>query len=191
MTNHEASLRTVVVAGVGMTAFGKFLDRNVKSLVGESVQAAVKDARIGDSDKGIETIYYANTASGILQGQHSVRGQHAMREAGLNGIPLINVKNACASGSTALNQAWLAVASGYVDVALAGGAEKLYHPNKQLAFAAMGGALDQDRLDDIFAEIGADGGDQSVFMDVYAKAATDYMDRTEATQEDFARVAVK
>ena len=155
MTTAQASLRTVVVAGVGMTAFGKFLDRSIKSLVAESVQAAIKDSEMGDSDKGIDTIYYANTASGILQGQHSVRGQHAMREAGLNGIPLINIENACASGSTALNQAWLAVASGYVDVALAVGAEKLYHPDKQLTFAAMGSALDQDRLAEIFADIGA------------------------------------
>ena len=151
MTTAQASLREVVVAGVGMTAFGKFLDRSIKSLVAESVQAAIKDSGMGDSDKGIDTIYYANTASGILQGQHSVRGQHAMREAGLNGIPLINVENACASGSTALNQAWLAVASGYVDVALAVGAEKLYHPVKALTFAAMGSALDQDRLMEIFS----------------------------------------
>jgi acetyl-CoA acetyltransferase len=191
MTATHASLRTVVVAGVGMTAFGKFLDRSVKSLVAESVQAAIKDSEMGDSDKGIDTIYYANTASGILQGQHSVRGQHAMREAGLNGIPLINVENACASGSTALNQAWLAVASGYVDVALAVGAEKLYHADKRLSFAAMGSALDQDRLTEIFADLGGEGGDQSVFMDVYAKAATEYMERSGATQEDFARVAVK
>jgi acetyl-CoA acetyltransferase len=191
MTSTNASLRTVVVAGVGMTAFGKFLDRSVKSLVAESVQAAIKDSEMGDSDKGIDTIYYANTASGILQGQHSVRGQHAMREAGLNGIPLINVENACASGSTALNQAWLAVASGYVDVALAVGAEKLYHTDKALSFAAMGSALDQDRLTEIFADLGAEGGDQSVFMDVYAKAATEYMERSGATQKDFARVAVK
>jgi acetyl-CoA acetyltransferase len=191
MTSSHASLRTVVVAGVGMTAFGKFLDRSVKSLVAESVQTAIKDSEMGDSDKGIDTIYYANTAAGILQGQHSVRGQHAMREAGLNGIPLINVENACASGSTALNQAWLAVASGYVDVALAVGAEKLYHTDKALSFAAMGSALDQDRLTEIFADLGAEGGDQSVFMDVYAKAATVYMERSGATQEDFARVAVK
>ena len=191
MTPSKPSLRTVVVAGVGMTAFGKFLDRSVKSLVAESVAAAIKDSEMGESATGIDTIYYANTASGILQGQHSVRGQHAMREAGLGGIPLINIENACASGSTALNQAWLAVASGYVDVALAVGAEKLYHTDKRLSFAAMGSALDQDRLAEIFAELGADGGDQSVFMDVYAKAATQYMQRTGATQEDFARVAVK
>jgi len=73
MTDDETSLRSVVVAGVGMTAFGKFLDRSIKSLVAESVQVAIKDSGMGDSDKGIETIYYANTASGILQGQHSVR----------------------------------------------------------------------------------------------------------------------
>ena len=65
MSTAQASLRTVVVAGVGMTAFGKFLDRSIKSLVAESVQAAIKDSGMGDSDKGIDTIYYANTASGI------------------------------------------------------------------------------------------------------------------------------
>ncbi|MCW2784765.1 MAG: hypothetical protein JWP74_1282 [Marmoricola sp.] len=185
------SMREVVVAGVGMTHFGKFLDRSVKSLVAEAVAEATTDAGLAGSDKGIETIYYANTASGVMSGQHSVRGQHAMREAGLNGIPLINIENACASGSTALNQAWLAVGSGYVDVAIAIGAEKLYHPDKSLAFAAMASALDQDLLDEIFADIGGGGADRSAFMDVYATMATRYMDRTGATQEDFARVAVK
>jgi acetyl-CoA acyltransferase len=59
------------VAGVGMTAFGKFLDRSIKSLAAEAVQAAIKDSGMGDSDKGIDTIYYANTASGIQQGRAS------------------------------------------------------------------------------------------------------------------------
>ena len=186
-----ATMREVVVAGVGMTHFGKFLDRSLKSLVAEAIAEATADARLADSDKSIEMIYYANTASGVMHGQHSVRGQHAMREAGLNGIPLINIENACASGSTALNQAWLAVASGQVDVALAVGAEKLYHPDKSLAFAAMASALDQDRLDEIFADLGGGGADRSAFMDVYAKMANGYMERTGATQEDFARVAVK
>jgi acetyl-CoA acetyltransferase len=55
----------------------------------------------------------------------------------------------------------------------------------------MSSALDQERLDEIFAEIGSGGGDKSAFMDVYAKMAIRYMERTGATQEDFARVAVK
>jgi acetyl-CoA acetyltransferase len=122
------------------------------------------DAGSAGPDQDIETIYYAITASGVMQGGHSVRGQHAMREVGLNGIPLINIENACASGSTALNQAWLAVPSGYVDTALAIGAEKLHDPDKTLAFAAMASALDQDRLEEIAAVIGG-GSDRSAFME--------------------------
>src|SRR5665213_4242359 len=100
----NGNFREVVIAGVGMTHFGKFLDRNIKSLVAESLREAIGDAGIEDASKSIEAIYYANTAAGVMDGQHSVRGQHAMREVGLNGIPLINVENASASGSTALNQ---------------------------------------------------------------------------------------
>jgi acetyl-CoA acetyltransferase len=55
----------------------------------------------------------------------------------------------------------------------------------------MSSAPDQERLDEIFAEIGSGGGDKSAFMDVYGKMAIRYMKRTGATQEDFARVAVK
>jgi acetyl-CoA acetyltransferase len=182
-------MREVVIAGAGMTAIGKFLDRSTGSLVAEAIRETLTDA--GAPAREIGAIYYANTAAGVMEGQHSVRGQHAMREAGLNGIPLINVENACASGSTALNQAWLAVASGYVDVALAVGAEKLYSADKSLVWTAMGSALDQSRLPEIYAELGGKGGDHSVFMDVYAKMALTYMERTGATQEDFARVAVK
>src|SRR5262249_56479641 len=40
-------------------------------------------------------------------------------------IPIINVENACASAMTALRGAWLEVASGAADVALAVGAEKM------------------------------------------------------------------
>lgn len=182
-------MREVVLAGVGMTPIGKFLDRSIASLVAEAVRETLADA--GATPQSIGVIYYANTAAGVMDGQHSVRGQHAMREVGLNGIPLINVENACASGATALHQAWLAVASGYVDVALAVGAEKLYSTDKARSFAAMTSALDQSRLAEIYAELGGEAGDRSVFMDVYAKMALSYMERSGATQEDFARVAVK
>lgn len=180
------------MAGVGMTPFGKFLDRSAKSLVAEAAGGAVADAELVGAHRSVQAIYYANSAAGVMQGQHAVRGQHAMREAGLTGIPLVNVENACASGATALHQAWLAVASGYVDVALAVGAEKLHHEDRNRALAAMAGALDQDRLAEIRAELGTDGGsDRSAFMDIYGQLATRYMERSGATREDFARVAVK
>lgn len=183
-------MRDVVVSGVGMTAFGKQPERTITALVTEATRAALTDARVAVTDESIGLIYYSNVLSGLLQGQESVRGQHAMRETGLAGVSVINVENACASGSTALNQAWLAVASGQVDVALAVGAEKLHIGDKARALGALTSALDQERLGEIKADLGsADTG--SVFMDIYARFATWYMQRTGATATDFARVAVK
>lgn len=180
-------MRPVVIAGVGMTPFGKHPDRSYDALVAEATSDAFADARCGPGH--VELVYYANSGAGLVQGQESVRGQHAVRGAGLSGIPLINVENACASGSTALNQAWLAVAAGQVDVAVAIGAEKLNHPDRSRAFAVMTSALDQTRLEEIRQEL--DGGSGSVFMDIYARFATWYAERTDADERDFAQVAVK
>jgi acetyl-CoA acetyltransferase len=180
-------MRDAVVAGVGMTAFGKHTDTPYTALVTDAVRQALADAGCGAGD--VQFVYYANTGAGLVQGQESVRGQHAVRGSGLDGIPLVNVENACASGSTALNQAWLAVASGHADVAVAVGAEKLTHPDKSRSFAVMTSALDQTRLAEIRGELS--GGSGSVFMDIYARFATWYMDRTDATAQDFARIAVK
>ena len=83
MTNHETSLRSVVVAGVGMTAFGKFLDRSIKLLVAEIGSGCHQ--RLGDGATRTRASRRSTTRTprpGFWQGQHSVRGQHAMREAG-------------------------------------------------------------------------------------------------------------
>jgi len=181
-------VRDVVIAGVGMTPFGKFPDRSYASLVAEATRQALGDAGAPTGD--VQFVYYSNTAAGLVTGQESVRGQHAVRGTGLEGVPLINVENACASGSTALNQAWLAVASGQVDVAIAIGAEKLTSPDKSKALAVMTSALDQDRLQEVRDDLG-DAGTGSVFMDIYARFATWYANRTDATPEDFAQIAVK
>jgi len=183
-------MRDVAISGVGMTTFGKHAGRNIKSLVAEAVSEALADARLPGTAEGVDLVYYSNVTSGLLQGQESVRGQHAIHGSCLDGITLINVENACASGSTALNQAWLAVASGQVDVAIAVGAEKLHIEDKARAFAALTSALDQDRLDEIRADLGSTG-TGSVFMDIYARFATWYMERSDATPEDFAAVTVK
>ena len=114
-----------------------------------------------------------------------------MSGAGLGGIPLVNVENACASGSTAVHQAWLAVASGYVDVAIAVGAEKLYCEDKSLSIAVMRSAIDQERIDDIVKSLGGGSADRSIFMDVYAALAGRYARESGATTMDFARVSAK
>lgn len=182
-------MRDVVIAGVGITAFGRYLNRSLKSLTAEAVSEALRDARAETHD--VQFIYFSNAIAGMMQGQESTRGQHSLRGTGLQGIPLVNVENACTSGSTAVNQAWLAVASGHVDVALAIGVEKLYHEDRARTFRMMLTALDQDRLDEICRELGGGSADRSIFMDIYADLARRYMDKTGATEEDFALVAAK
>ena len=178
-------MRTVHVAGAAITTFGRFLDRGVRSLAEEAVAGALADA--GAEPDAIEAVFFANAASGLITGQEMIRGQVALRDTGLLGVPLANVENACASGSTAFNLAWLAVASGSCDVAIAIGAEKLSHVDKAVSFAAFGGAVDQE--DPAFADAAVPG--RSLFMDIYAQMTRDYMQRFGATREHFAQIAVK
>jgi acetyl-CoA acyltransferase len=134
----------VVVAGVGMTRFGKYSDRGVRSLAEEAVRDALKDAGVAPRD--IEAVFFSNAIAGLITGQEMIRGQVALRNTGILGVPLFNVENACASASSAFHLAWMAVASGLYDVALAVGAEKMSHPDKSLTFRAIGTAVDLDQM---------------------------------------------
>jgi acetyl-CoA acyltransferase len=179
-------MNKVVVAGVGQTVFGKFLHRSVRSLAEEALQKVVSDAGISESE--IETVFFANALSGLVTGQETVRGQVALRYTPLMGRPIINVDNACASGSSAFQLAWLSVASGEADVALAIGAEKLTHDDKRVTFGAFAAGVDVEERNSLMQQM---PDDRSVFMDIYAEKARKYMVASGATAEDFALVCVK
>jgi acetyl-CoA acyltransferase len=179
-------MRKVVVAGIGQTAFGKFLDRSVRSLAEEALQQALKDAGIDASRIGI--VFFANALSGLITGQETIRGQVALRHTPLMGTPIINVDNACASGSSAFNLAWMSVASGQVDVALAIGAEKLTHEDKAVTFGAFASGVDVDERKRMMRETPLT---HSMFMDIYAARTRKYMTESGATAADFAAVCVK
>ncbi len=179
-------MNNVFVAGIGQTPFGKFLERGVRSLAEEALAAAVADSGIEAGHIG--ATYFANALSGLITGQETIRGQVALRHTELMGRPIINVDNACASGSTALHLAWLAVASGQVDVALAIGAEKLTHVDKSVTFNAYAGGVDVEERERLQRERPSS---HSIFMDIYAERARRYMAASGATPEDFALVTVK
>src|SRR4051812_44015582 len=107
------------IVGVGMTRFGKLPDRSVKSLVSEAVGNALRDA--GAEPNDVQAAFYANSTQGILDGQHCVRGQVALRSLGFEGIPITNLENACAGASSALHHAIAYVRAGMAEVALAVG----------------------------------------------------------------------
>lgn len=185
------------VAGIGMTRFAKHPDKGLKQLGREAVEAAVADAGITLAD--LQAAYVGNCAAGLVTGQESVRGQVVLHPMGIGKIPIINVENACASGSTAFLQASVMVSAGLCDVVLALGVEKLSHPDKTKSFAALAAAMDIDELGAMLGELAAQsagegagaGESRSMFMDVYAKAARDHMQRYGTRKEHFAMVAAK
>jgi len=183
-----------VITGVGMTRFMKYPDKGLKQLGAEAVKAAVEDA--GIPLDAIEVAYVGNCAAGLVTGQESIRGQVVLSTIGVGKIPIVNVENACASGSTALMQAAVAVTAGIADVVLALGVEKLTHPDKMRSFAAFAGAMDVDELQELIAELAKKSGEgagqnRSMFMDVYAQAARAHMEKYGTTKEQFAAVSAK
>jgi len=145
----------------------------------------LKDARASVDD--VDRIFFGNAAAGVVTGQEMIRAQSSLRNTGLDGKPMFNVENACASGSSALNLAWLAVASGQSETALVVGVEKLTHEDKAISFGAFAKAVD---LEEPLPE-GVTTGTGSLFMDLYAAKARKWMEKTGAEASDFARVVVK
>jgi acetyl-CoA acetyltransferase len=183
-------MRRVVIAGTGMTEFGRFLDATLRSLSERAVAKALLDA--DTTAEEVDMVFFGNAAGGLLNGQECVRGQVALRHAGLLGKPIVNVENACASSSTAFHLAWLAVAAGRCEVALALGAEKMSNEDKSVPLKALEAAADRAELDELKLRIAPDGsGTGSVFMDLYSDLAKRYMQRTGASAHDFAAVSVK
>jgi acetyl-CoA acyltransferase len=181
-------MQKAVVLGVGMTRFGKYPERSLKELAREALQKALTDAGISLSQ--IEAAYVGNAMAGIITGQECIRGQVMLSGTGLEGIPIFNVENACASGSSAFHMAWMAVASGMYDVVLALGAEKMIHPERTRAFQALKGAVDVEELDK-FPGGGKGRDNQSLFMDYYAMEAREHMELYGTSIETFAKIAVK
>ena len=189
---------SVVIAGTGITVFGKF-DRSIRSLAAEAVGQALADAGVTADEVGM--VFFGNSVGGITTGQEAIRGQVALKPTGLLGKPIFNVENACASGTSAAHLAVMAIQAGACDVALAVGAERLTHPDKRVTFSAFGSGVDLETLREEAEAAGRDaadiavtltgGGTKSNFMDEYAGMARDYMAETGATVEDLARVVVK
>jgi len=200
-------MRDVFIVAVGMTRFGKFLDRTEKELAAEAFVRTMADApdiKIND----IQSAWFSNTAWGYFNMQHSIRGQVALRPLGVEGIPITNVENACACASTALHCAYKDVASGFYECSLAIGMEKMYSADKAKTFMAFNSAVDVSDIaghmnswrrvvDGVKLDIPIDdggkgaGSTRSAFMDIYAGMVRWHMGKFGTTQRQLAVIASK
>jgi acetyl-CoA acetyltransferase len=157
------------IAGVGMVRFGKYeASVTFENLAVGAARAAMKDA--GANRQQIEAAYVGHVFGG------PVAGQRVATDLGLAGLPVSNHENYCASGATALREAWIAIRAGLYDVALVIGAEKMTDRIKG------GVAPDPGDLDAMQGFVMTAG---------HALSARRYMQDHGATREQIAMVAVK
>jgi acetyl-CoA acetyltransferase len=194
-------MEAIYVVGVGMTPFGRHLDKSVKQLTALAVNEALTDATLTPSS--VDVAFFGNSTQGFMQGQLFVRGQMALLPNGFEGIPIHNVENACATASTAFHLAYAHLRAGMARVALAVGAEKMVTPDKAKMLAVFDSGWDIETVSENRTTLLALGegvevpdgttADRpySVFMDVYAALGRQLMRKYGVTQRQIAAVAAK
>ncbi|MCP5028082.1 MAG: thiolase family protein [Actinomycetia bacterium] len=168
MARNLLAERPVYVVGIGLHPYQRKSDTTYVTLGLTAVRQALADA--GISWPEVE-VAYTGTA---LLGMGASRIM--LSRLGSTGIPMTQVENASASGSTAVAQACLDVASGRSDVALALGVDK---PRQGLPMAP--GAAGIENLE----------GGTIVPFTHFALLASEYMAAHGVTDEQVARVALK
>jgi acetyl-CoA C-acetyltransferase len=173
-------MREVAIVGIGCTKFGEMWDKSFRDLFIEAGLMALADARVSGAQ--IEALYGGNMSSGIFLEQEHV-GALIADYSGLtaNNVPSTRVEAACASGGLALRSGAIAVASGYHDVVIAAGIEKMTDIGAEKAMDALAAAADREWE----AAVGA------TFPGLYAMMARAHMHEFGTTREQLAQVAVK
>jgi len=209
----------VYVIGVGMIPISKQAG-SYEAMCAGAIQEAMEDAGLSyEGDKGVVGgIWYGNCSQGVLSSQHCVRGQVVLRRLKFEQMPIVNVESACATATTAMNQAIAYIQAGIIEVGLAVGIEKMLpdletlhkFPEIEAALPYLGLAsfwfgCEIDRKEEYIEqwrrkksdllnipyEETSVGGDRSPFMDYYAVKALQGMKKYGYTQEQLARICAK
>ena len=175
----------VYVVGVGMTKFekpGSRPDWDYPEMVRESGTKALEDAGIS-----YDQVEAANV--GFMYAD-STAGQRAAYELGMTGIPITNVNNNCATGSTALWLSAQAVRFGQYECAMALGFEKM-----QTGAIGKNGSPNEGREAPLGRHIGALAQHAEFAFPVapwmFGVAGREHMQRHGTTAEQFARIGQK
>jgi acetyl-CoA acetyltransferase len=160
-------MRPVYVVGIGLHKYQHMSDTTFVTLGLTAVREALADAAIEFRD--VESAYTGTALIGMAV------SRPILRHLGASGIAMAQVENASASGSTAVRQACLDVASGISDVSLAIGVDKP---------APLAAAASKANIRDL---VGA----RVVPFTHFALLANEYMNRYNLKAEQVAAVAVK
>jgi len=171
-------MRSVSVIGIGETKMGKLPDKSLRELIKEAGEKAILDA--GIEKESIESLYMGNF-NGSYWSIQSHMGPLASEALGLGNIPTVRTEGACASGSLAFRQAYVAVASGLYDIVLVGGVEKMTHKATETITTGLASAADNE----FEVNLGA------TFPSLFAMAANRYFHEYRNIRKEMAMVAVQ
>ena len=169
-------MEKVCVLGAGSTKYGK-LDDSIIDITTMSSVSAIESA--GISPKDIKAGYISNVF-GVADKQVHL-GPVLMSNLGISDRPSLSIESACGSGSVSFREAYANVAAGFYDCLLVTGVEKVTHTGTEwtTTFFAY--------CSDFFYE----GQAGASFPGLFASMARAYLSEFDATEEDFAKVAVK
>ena len=169
-------MREVAVIGIGMIKWGELWEKSLRDL---AVEAALKCIDDAGTDR-VDTMYVGCMSSGLFNNQEHL-ASIVPDYLGQRFVPAVRVESACASGGLAVRSAFLEVASGMVDYALAVGVEKMTDVDGGEATFGLATAADQDN--EAFHGV--------TFPGLYAMMAHAHMHKYGTTIEQLSQVAVK
>jgi len=169
-------MEKVCVLGAGSTKYGK-LDDSISDITLQASVGAIESA--GIESKDIKAGYISNVF-GVADKQVHL-GPVVMSNLGISERPSLSIESACGSGSVSFREAYANVAAGFYDVALVTGVEKVTHTGTEWTTTYF------SYCSDFFYE----GQAGASFPGLFASMARAYIHEFNATEEDFAQVAVK
>jgi acetyl-CoA C-acetyltransferase len=170
-------MRRVAIVGAGMTQFAEHFHLGIKDLLPMAVSEAVAHVDKGFDRADIQAAWFGELvstdgfAAGILADS-----------CGLLDIPVTHIENACATGNDTLRNAFYAVSSGHVDVALVVGGDKVRETSSRSTFWEWM-SMTRDQAWDYPLGLVAPAN--------FALHAARYLHESGATREHMAMVAVK
>ena len=162
-------MRRALVHGVGITQMRKHRDKTLADLGREAADATLADGCV--EPDAVDAIYCGNVYE--VMGA----GQQVAKELGLLGLPIVNVENACASGSTAIHEARRAITEGRYETVLVLGVEHMS--------SSLSGPVAFDVETDLNAGVG------QIMPAVYAMRAMRHMLEHGTTDQQLASVTLK
>ncbi len=132
-------MREVAIIGIGQTPVDEHWDKSIRDLAAEAVILALNDAQ----RESVDALYVGNMLSGLISQQENL-GTLIADWAGLRYTEAVKIEAACSSGAAAVRQAVIAVASGFIDSAIAVGVEKMTEAKGTEITAALATAADAD-----------------------------------------------